>query len=193
MYMTAQMSCKDFEMRLAFHSAPSMLGIKPSCLFSLDKNSMDVTENVSRFNRKAAGKNLKITVLCECRKRQLLLVYNRELLEKHIFSPDVQSLFRRFGYGEDLSFDEYIDRLAHRISQNGNFPHEVGLFLGYPTEDVVGFIENKGERYLMCGYWKVYSDEDRAKRTFSNYNKCRKYLCGRLEEGDDIYKALKIS
>ena len=69
----------------------------------------------------------------------------------------------------------------------------VGLFLGYPVDDVTGFIQNKGRNYLLCGYWKVYSDENRARRIFSNYDKCRNYLCNKLAQGESIYQALKIS
>lgn len=59
--------------------------------------------------------------------------------------------------------------------------------------DVVGFIENKGENFKLCGAWKVYGSVEKAKRTFSNYDKCRFFLCNKLNEGEDIYQALKIS
>lgn len=29
------------------------------------------------------------------------------------------------------------------------FPHEMGVLLGYPTEDVLGFIENQGKIISM--------------------------------------------
>lgn len=38
------------------------------------------------------------------------------------------------------------------------FPHEMGLLLGYPIEDVVGFMEHSGKEYLYSGYWKVYEN-----------------------------------
>ena len=160
---------------------------------SIDKGQFAVAENVMRFNSRAVKKGLKIRILCECRNRRLLFMYNEKMLAKHLENENVKAVFKRFGYCEKMSIDEYLDRLAMRIMQAGDFPHEVGLFLGYPVDDVLGFIENKGENYKLCGYWKVYSDEKYAKRTFDNYNKCRKYLCEKLNEGEDIYSALKIS
>lgn len=39
-----------------------------------------------------------------------------------------------------------------------DFPHEMGILLGYPVEDVEGFIINNGKNELYTGYWKVYDN-----------------------------------
>ena len=106
---------------------------------------------------------------------------------------DVQRCFAKFGYSKLTTLGEYLMRLSKRLNENGDFPHEIGLFLGYPVKDVEGFIENKGENFLLCGCWKVYSNAGRAKKLFNNYDKCRAYLCNKLDQGADIYNALKIS
>ena len=38
-----------------------------------------------------------------------------------------------------------IRRLIDRLHAGGEFPHEIGLFLGYPPEDVRGFIDNRAK------------------------------------------------
>ena len=101
-------------------------------------------------------------------------------------------MFKSFGYGRCCHTCEYLDVLSKRIRVQGDFPHEIGLFLGYPVEDVKGFILNKGHNCLFCGYWKVYSNADTARRTFERYNKCRSYMQRRLDNGDDIYTVLRI-
>ena len=153
----SQSELRNFEKSMAYHLAPAMLGIKPACLMSMEKNKDGLEENVELFNSRAYTKGMKLTVLCECKSRKLLFLYNG------------------------------------RISASEDFPDEIGLFLGYPVDDVTGFIQNKGRNYLLCGYWKVYSDENRARRIFSNYDKCRNYLCNKLAQGESIYQALKIS
>ena len=150
-------------------------------------------ENISRFNRKAANRGLRIETLCECENKTLILVYNRRLLEKSLSDAVNRSFLSRYGYKEEMSFEECINRLAQRIRESDSFPHEVGVFLDYPLEDVIGFIENAGANYKLCGCHKVYGDEVKAARIFSNYAKCRKFLCGKLNMGNDIYQALKIS
>ena len=67
---------------------------------------------------------------------------------------------------------ELVERLKERIRQLEDFPHEIGLFLSYPIEDVLGFIENRGKNYILNGYWKVYGNEEEARKSFFKYRKC---------------------
>jgi len=184
---------KLFEKKLAFHAAPSLLGIKASSMLSLKKSELNVEKNISRFNSRATIRDLKIDILCECGEKALVLVYNRRLLEKRFESPEILSFMEKYGYSSDMTLEERINRLSERIGGCGDFPHEVGIFLDYPLEDVIGFIENNGANYKLCGCHKVYGDEVRAARVFSNYVKCRNFLCSKLNMGNDIYQALKIS
>lgn len=182
-----------FEQQLAFHTAPSLLGIKCASLMSAIRGEFDVDASMQRFNFRAAARGLKILKLCECKRRVLLLVYNEKKLAARLCQPDCRELLRENGYTDDMSMEQCIERLSARIEQAGDFPHEIGIFLDYPVEDVVGFIRNHGCRYKLCGYWKVYGNPERAQRTFDNYNKCRKFLCNKLSEGQDLCRALKIS
>lgn len=103
---------------------------------------------------------------------------------------DARQLMLEGGYTVGGSLDAYIDKLSQRLSCNKDFPHEIGVFLGYPIEDINGFIAHRGERFKLCGYWKVYNDEVKAKQIFKSYDKCRSFLCGKIDEGVNIYKAL---
>lgn len=183
----------NFYKKLAFYTAPTLLGIKCASLVSLSSDEFDLDFHTRNFNRRAASKSLKIKILQSGENKKLLLVYNEQLLKKHLAEYDVRCILKKFGYSECCSLDECLDCLSVRFSESGNFPHEIGIFLDYPVEDVIGFIRNKGGNFKLCGCWKVYGSEENARRKFANYNKCRKFLCGRLSEGDDIYKALKIS
>ncbi len=58
------------------------------------------------------------------------------------------------------------------MSDDGEFPHEIGLFLSYPPEDVRGFIKNRRSGCKLVGTWKVYGDEENAKHKFDLYKKC---------------------
>lgn len=185
--------CRYFENKLAFHTAPSLLGIKCANLVSFCGNEFNIEEQTRVFNSKAVKKGLKISILCRCKERVLILLYSEKLLTAQLNNSENKAILKKYGYDDKFNFDDYINRLSERISENHEFPHEIGIFLGYPIEDVTGFIENKGENFKLCGCWKVYGDEEKAKRIFDNYNKCRKFLCNKLNQGDDIYQALKIS
>ena len=177
---------------LAHHCAPSLLGIKPANLISISKGSYNVHQKIDFFNRKAAGKGLKIRILCECPRRVLVLIYNITLMKKQLSEPDRMKLMEEYGYNPASSVDEILTVLAEKIVGGADFPHEIGIFLGYPVHDINGFVNNSSD-VKFTGYWKVYADEERAKKLFESYTKCKSYLCTKLIEGADIYEALKIS
>jgi hypothetical protein len=187
------MYISEFEQKLAYHTAPTLLGIKCANLVSLDKTKFNLSENTKRFNRRAASKGLKLKILCSCKNRMLILLYSERLLSCQLEKAESRKILQKYGYGENVTLDTALEKLAERIERSESFPHEIGIFLGYPAEDVIGFIENDGSNFTLCGYWKVYGDAEKAKRTFNNYDKCRNFLCNKLNQGFDIYQALKIS
>ena len=182
-----------FDRKLAFHTAPALLGIKISSLVSLKNDGGGLEEKIEEFNLRTARKGLHIKVMCRCSGRLLAFVYNRGLLKERLMTNEARDILEKFGYARTLSPEECLSRLAERVENQHDFPHEIGIFLGYPIDDVIGFIKNGGENFKLCGCWKVYSDEESAVRTFNNYNKCRAFLCRKLDQGADIYQALKIS
>ena len=58
-------------------------------------------------------------------------------------------------------------------------PHEIGFFLGYPYEDVEGFVRHRGRKFRFCGCWKVYGDPRAAAKLFARYRRCTR-RCVRL-------------
>ena len=63
------------------------------------------------------------------------------------------------------------------------FPHEMGLLLGYPPEDVEGFILQNGRNALCSGYWKVYEDAESKLRTFHIFECAEERLIQFLSNG----------
>ncbi len=192
-FLLSKYECIRFEKKLAFHSAPALLGAKTANLISLSNRDFNIKAHTNRFNSKASSDGVKIRILCHCHSNTLILLYNEKMLCKKLNRPEIKSLLSRYGYRKDARIEEYLDTLSRRISDCRDFPHEIGVFLDYPVEDIIGFIENKGKNFKMCGYWKVYSDTEYAKRTFEHYDKCRKFLCCKLNSGVDIYNAIKNS
>lgn len=181
----------SLEKALVYHCAPALAGIKPSnlanCLLS---RYPDCHEEISELNRILNGKGIYFKPLFECKRRVLLLVYRSSCLEKHLQDQEIQAYLHSIGYPPSGSLDETLVHLGKRIAESSNFPHEIGLFLGYPIEDVLDFLWHGGKNYKLCGYWKVYSNEKHAKKIFSKYTKCRDAFCSRLEHHQSIAKLL---
>ena len=71
-------------------------------------------------------------------------------------------------------------------SCGGEFPHEVGLFLSYPPEDVKGFIDHRACGFKCAGLWKVYGDEEKARTLFAKYRKCTEIYCALWQSGSRL-------
>lgn len=184
------LSEKEFERELAVRTAPSLLGVKPANLLTVAGSVNAVRYNIDRFNALAADSGLHIRELKRLNGRTLILLYNERVLEKRLGEKDVRDMFCGFGYEGCESCTQYLERLRRRLENNSDFPHEVGLFLGYPVEDIRGFIDNKGRNFLLCGYWKVYANVEGARRTFRSYDRCVKYMAEHFNGGGDIYGVL---
>jgi len=120
---------------------------------------------------------LEARVLREREDCSCVLIYDESNLSRSLDLHWDSHLMREAGY-RSFSVEGYIDQLKSRFQ--GNCPHEVGLFLGIPYDDVMGFIRNKGRNSLFDGYWKVYTKPDRARAIFSKYDISKKRTLGAI-------------
>ena len=180
---------RSIDKSLAFHSAPTLLGVKCANLISFDMCENTIAEYLCKFGDNLHYNGLSAMRLCKCRKRTLVYIYNEKMLDAWLNMPQVRKLLAEYGYTDGMSIRDKFQRLAGRMSCEG-FPHEIGAFLGYPVEDIRGFINNSGKNCLLCGYWKVYENADEARRIFKIYDRCRNILFDRLNLGLDLFQAV---
>ena len=100
-------------------------------------------------------------------------------------SRSFKEMLREYGYTPEHP-ERCVAQLAKKLQAQEDFPHEIGLCLGYPPEDVYGFIHNNACCSKCVGCWKVYGDEEKAKCTFARYKKCTAMYCDRWSKGTDI-------
>ena len=107
------------------------------------------------------------------------------MLDKTLSDSKVRDFLNIYGYDKAISSGKVIKNLSIRVKKD-NFPHEIGVFLGYPLEDVKLFIINKGKNYKISGIWKVYTDEAESMKVFEMYKKCTSSLCESFLKGVNI-------
>ena len=152
--------------------APTLAGIKTASLFGHPVSSMEnALAEVRSVDRRLSPKGVRAFLCCYRNGRALIYVYRPDSLRADFADVEVRQMLQQFGYRPEREVS-CLAELRRRISSGGEFPHEIGLFLGYPSADVRGFIENHGEKAKLVGTWKVYSDPDRAEKTFARYKKC---------------------
>lgn len=178
---------QDFERALAFHCAPALAGIKPANLISCSSERFcDLDHLIEEYAAAMGPDDIRFDVLCRCENRALLLVYRGAVLHRQLAQPDVRRFLERAGYPFDASTADLLGHLRQRLRGSEDFPHEIGLFLGYPLVDVCGFQRHRGKNYKLCGHWKVYGDAEAAKRCFDQYDRCRHSLFQKVCRGMSI-------
>lgn len=157
---------------LVNYCAPTLAGIKTGSLFSLRHDDSDYVKNIiSQYNKELNHKDVFIKLLSIFDDRALIYVYRGKSLENDIADEEAADVLSCYGY-DCSDCDKCIKRLSERIEEVDDFPHEIGLFLGYPIDDVKGFIKNGGQNCKFCGCWKVYCNESEARKKFAKFKKC---------------------
>ncbi len=170
------------------HCAPTLARIKTANLFSCYFNSSEeLKETLRKYNNQFVKKGLRILPLSYKEGRALIYIYRPQLLIQDLQHSYARSLLRSLGYSPN-SVQLSVVKLISRLKETEGFPHEIGLFLGYPPEDVKGFIERGSRGYKCSGYWKVYSDEVRARKLFEKYRHCTSVYRSKWSEGRSLEK-----
>lgn len=162
---------------IAFSAAPTIEGKKPSSLMTFNSQGKN---SVALWRRHG----LEICEFFELEQFELksgndcviVLLYRKKILELYVNHRRNQPFLERMGYGSANDLEHKLQMLRQQFEEL--CPHEVGIFLGIPVEDVEGFIEHKGKNCLLCRYWKVYGNTQHAELLFRAYDKAR----GRMAE-----------
>lgn len=178
----------------AAHCAPALAGVKPANVVSCrTADHPDLEGQLEHYRRAFACRGVSFRSLSACAGRTLILVYRPKLLAEQLGQPSVAQALASFGYEDAAPLEEQLDRLSGRIAAGGGFPHELGLFLGYPAEDVLGFVAHAGQGYKLSGPWKVYGDVEAAKRTFDRMARVSRTLTRYVEGGSSLFRLFSVA
>ena len=182
------------------HCAPTLAGLKTGNIFNASYTSdEELNASLAALNETLEDRGLRVVCLRAGGGRALIYVYRPQQLQRDLNRTEARSLLQGFGYvlknpesctdpDSLVNTDLCIAYLAQRICLTDTFPHEIGLFLGYPPEDVEGFICHKGMNCKICGYWKVYGDAEAARKRFDQFTKCTGVYLKHLECGASLKK-----
>ena len=169
---------RNFETVMIEQCAPVLAGLKPAGLFRYEtRDCADLAHRVRSWNEQLNRKGLRVRVMKGCARthRFLVYVYREAQLSAVLADKAVQEFLRQEGYqlpAEQEQTGALLNQLSRRLCCQAEFPHEIGVFLGYPLTDVVGFIENRGQNFTCCGCWKSYGEPVAARRRFDQLSKC---------------------
>lgn len=182
------MDLQDIEMQIAFQCAPLIAGLKLSNLLMVQNTD---TGKVKQILRRTG---ISYYIVAVTGKKTAVLLYNRQQLEDYLAEKKVQQLLLEMGY-QEFTLSEVLSYFRVRyqgyMEDGKEFPHEMGLLLGYPIEDVRGFIQNEGENCLYTGYWKVYENLSEKVVLFRKFENARETLIQMLSSGMGLVEIIQ--
>lgn len=174
------MDLENIETQLALQCAPLITGLKVSNLLIIPKGNEEVVKRI--LNRTG----ISFYRLIQTRTKTTFLLFRRNELEEFLSDENVKNVFIRAGY-KSLQIGKILRTFSLRyeayMQGDKSFPHEMGLLLGYPVEDVVGFVENNGKNFLYSGYWKVYENQKTKVKLFDKFKVAEETLIHLLSNG----------
>ncbi len=168
------------------HCSPTLAGMKTGNMFICYYSDIHEMRSAVRYwNRLLTKKGVRILPLQFHNSRAMIYIYRPARLYHDLQDKSAFKLLREKGYIMNTP-ERCIIQLMRRINECEEFPHEIGLFLGYPPEDVCGFIEGKKQGCKFSGCWKVYGDEENARKTFEKYKNVTRIYYKQYAKGKSV-------
>lgn len=170
-----------YDALLVRHCAPTLVGLKTGSLFSFPADQGALLSCLYRWNKQLMHQDIHALPLGRRGARTLIYLYRPRALLHDLEHPQAAQLLAELDYPLPCP-QRCIAHLMAKLKQSPAFPHEIGLFLGYPPEDVRGFIRDPAA-CKFSGCWKVYGDVPAAQARFDAYRKCTRTCCALLTLG----------
>ncbi|MBB5265008.1 hypothetical protein HNP82_002147 [Catenibacillus scindens] len=181
---------KALKMQLALQCSPVLAGLKVSNLLIVSSKDEN---HIRRLFRKSC---IEARLICRTETKATFLLYRRDELEAYLRQSRVLALLLWLGYDktclEDV-LDLFCRRYTDYCQQKKDFPHEMGLILGYPAADVYGFIINKGKNDLYTGYWKIYDNLSDTLKLFEQFNRAKESMIRQVDAGASFSDIIRRS
>jgi hypothetical protein len=171
---------------IAWQAAEVISNVKPANLINVLNRDLTCGRNMHTLWQKHrntifnAGEYREVALKQKC-DRLLVLIYNPAALSKTLQTNDIRKTLRELGYRYNNT-EEALAHLEARM-QNDDFPHEIGFFLGYPVQDVLGFMKMNNLPLVGNGPWKMYGDLQKSLQTLEAHKVGRKSVLHKLQVG----------
>lgn len=157
---------------LKYTLAPVREGLKPSMTVAFTK-AKGLDEKWSQYGKELVeGMGLTFCILRHSIFTKIILIYDKEHMTRIINQKDNYLFLKQLGYPIEKGVEKAVACLQERY-QIYHCPHELGIFLGIPLDDVKDFMACTTKQCKICGYWKVYNDLELAVKTFKAYDRAK--------------------
>ncbi|MCC8189830.1 MAG: DUF3793 family protein [Planctomycetes bacterium] len=153
--------CDYVQNLVAYHAAPTILGLKPATLICPGATGRNLRSALAECgDRLSRELGISIEICRNHAGALLLLVYNPARLQTALAAREVMELLADAGYAESGGDLEPLLAQLRKKCAEPAFPHEIGVFLGYPAKDVRHFMRaGCGRSCRKPGCWRSFGDD----------------------------------
>ena len=125
------------------HCAPTLAGLKTANMFRAAYSKIsEINSDIRKMNRSLKEKGIRVMPLSYEDGHALIYIYRPVSLRRDLSDRLACEVLSSYGYCVEKP-EQCIARLVKKLQKSNIFPHEIGFFLGYPAEDVIGFINDR--------------------------------------------------
>lgn len=181
---------------LALESAEILAAQKPANLINIINKTRSCGRNMYQLwkiygQEIMQGSGLAVREVIDRNDSVLLLIYAPEQLQSLLKGKSASIILKKAGYRDPANIEATLEELIHRVA-GASFPHEIGVFLGYPLKDVVGFMGWTNLPFTCQGPWKIYGDPTESLRLADTFRHCRCRIASNLESCRDPGELLRL-
>ncbi|PAB58054.1 DUF3793 family protein [Anaeromicrobium sediminis] len=155
---------------------PVILGVKPSEIMSFKMNDATTNEKIKKIEETfSICKHISYKISYYNGTSIKVLFYNVKSLEKTLKEPRNLKFLASIGYPKKFSLNFFLNHLISKINL-GIIPTEIGVFLGYPLKDVIGFMGHPSLKLTKVNGWRIYGDSRISDQRYEEFLQAKKKI-----------------
>jgi hypothetical protein len=181
---------KAFSVWLTVALAPTILGSKPSTILSLanSKNSNLLTLWREYGSGILADTLVKVLIMRQSSCCEILLFYRADALKQCLCEKDINRFMKNLGYPVEEGVESCLSTLCSRY--RSYCPHEIGIILGIPLKDVLGFMALTDVPLTYKGDWIVYGNHKESQALMEKFAAARSLISSLISKGLSPYEIM---
>ncbi len=161
---------KDFFIKTYISKlGPVIIGSKPIHIYSFSSKNDNSMKTVKIINDHFKNcRKIKYEIF-KCKDNSTKMIFfNPVVLDVILRKPENMEFLQTLGYPKAYSMDTYLCNLIGKMIRVEEH-HEIGVFLGYPLKDVMGFMGFSNLKLTKVNGWRIYGDPTESDEKFIRF------------------------
>ncbi|MBU5335680.1 DUF3793 family protein [Intestinibacter bartlettii] len=148
---------------------PVILGSKPSEIVNIPGCIEDKERKLNEIEGFFGNcRKVKYEIIKVHDGSKRVLFINEKSMNRCLSDKKCKNFLKFLGYPKEYNFETYMKELVFRL-ESEEFPHEIGIFLGYPLKDVLGFMGYGKQEFVEVCSWRIYGDKEVSYKVYNRF------------------------